>query len=122
VFLRLAAQYQDMVKDLVLSLEALALSLQKAGVMASCYSCGSDGSQGASLVADLLDGHAVRFLVCDHGISWVELRNGVELVKLEGAEAIAELDRLSKHLRSLQKQGQPIGRPHTSLSSPRPLR
>ena len=44
----------------------------------------------------------MRFLVCDLGITWVEMRNGVELVKLEGAEAIQELDRLSAHLRTLQ--------------------
>jgi hypothetical protein len=110
VFLRLSAQYKDLVKDLVLSLQALAESLHKEGVHASCYSCG-DGSQGASFVADLLDGHAVRFLVSDYGISWVEMRHGVELVKLEGAEAIQELDRLSKHLRSIQKQQRSGGRP-----------
>ena len=98
VFLRLSAQYQDLVKDLVLSLRALADTLKKEGVAASCYSCGDDGSHGASFVADLLDGHAVRFLVSDCGISWVEL------VKLEGAEAIQELDRLSKHLRSIQSK------------------
>ncbi len=102
MFLRLAAQYQDLVKDLVLTLEALAKSLQAQGVAASCYSCGNDGSHGASFVADMNDGHAVRFLVCDLGITWVEMRNGVELVKLEGAEAIQELDRLSAHLRTLQ--------------------
>ena len=104
MFLRLAAQYQDLVKDLVLTLDALAQSLQSHGLMASCYTCGTDGNHGASFVADLRDGHAVRFLVCDHGISWFEMRNGVELVKLEGADAIRELDRISQHLRSLQRQ------------------
>jgi hypothetical protein len=104
VFLRLSAQYQDLVKDLVLSLRALADTLKKEGVAASCYSCGDDGSHGASFVADLLDGHAVRFLVSDCGISWMEMRHGVELVKLEGAEAIQELDRLRKHLRSIQSK------------------
>ena len=102
---RRAAQYQDRVKDLVLTLDALAQSLKSQGLMASCYTCGTDGNHGASFVADLRDGHAVRFLVCDHGISWVEMRNGVELVKLEGADAIRELDRLSQHLRSLQRHG-----------------
>jgi hypothetical protein len=43
----------------------------------------------------------VRFLVSDFGISWVESRNGHELVKLEGAEAIQELERLSANLRAL---------------------
>ena len=37
----------------------------------------------------------VRFLVSDFGISWVESRNGRELVKLEGAEAIYELQRMA---------------------------
>ena len=62
-------------------------------VAASCYSCGTDGNHGASFVADMNDGHAVQFLVTGLGITWVEMRNGVELVKLEGAEAIQELDR-----------------------------
>ena len=43
----------------------------------------------------------VRFLVSDFGISWVESRNGRELVKLEGAEAIQELQRLSQYLQDL---------------------
>ena len=95
MFLRLAAQYQDLVKDLVLTLEALAEGLKDQGVAASCYSCGTDGSHGASFVADMNDGHAVRFLVTGLGITWVEMRNGFELVKLEGAEAIEFLDRFS---------------------------
>lgn len=99
MFLRLAAQYQDLVKDLVLTLQALAESLQEQGLVATCYTCGSDGSQGASFVTNLHDGHAIRFLVCDHGLIWVEMRHGIELVKLEGAEAIQELDRLSQQLR-----------------------
>ena len=44
----------------------------------------------------------VRFLVSDFGISWVESRNGRELVKLEGAEAIQELQRMA----DLVQQGQ----------------
>jgi len=40
----------------------------------------------------------VRFLVSDFGISWVESRNGRELVKLEGAEAIQELQRVTQFL------------------------
>ncbi|RCL54342.1 MAG: DUF1815 family protein [Synechococcus sp. MED-G71] len=133
MFLRLAAQYQDLVKDLVLTLDALAQSLKSQGLMASCYTCGTDGNHGASFVADLRDGHAVRFLVCDYGISWVEMRNGVELVKLEGADAIRELDRLSQHLRSLQRHGleatfsgagwRSVGQPpahRLDLSSPQP--
>ncbi|MEE2696314.1 MAG: DUF1815 family protein, partial [Cyanobacteriota bacterium] len=52
MFLRLAAQYQDLVKDLVLTLEALAEGLKDQDVAASCYRCGADGSHGASFVAD----------------------------------------------------------------------
>jgi hypothetical protein len=40
----------------------------------------------------------IRFLVSDFGISWVESREGVELVKLEGAEAIQELQRMVERL------------------------
>jgi hypothetical protein len=48
----------------------------------------------------------VRFLVSDYGISWVESRNGHELVKFEGAEAIQELQRVAAVL-----HGQPAGSP-----------
>ena len=39
-------------------------------------------------MAELGEQHMVRFPVSDFGISWVESRNGRELVKFEGAEAI----------------------------------
>jgi len=42
----------------------------------------------------------VRFLVSDYGISWVESRNGHELVKFEGAEAIQELERVAAALQT----------------------
>ncbi len=88
-----------MVQDLVISLQALATGLKASGITASCYSCG-EGEDGhsASFVADLEDGHVVRFLVSDYGISWVESRHGHELVKLEGAEAIQELQRMNEML------------------------
>ena len=104
MFGRLAEQYRSVVEDLVLSLQALASSLSAAGHSASCYVCGDgrDG-HGASFVANLSpsDGnnHMVRFLVSDFGISWVESRDGRELVKLEGAEAIQELQRVAERLR-----------------------
>ena len=99
MFPRLAEHYRSVVEDLVMSLQALASSLQSAGVTATCYSCGDgrDG-HGASFVADIGDGHMVRFLVSDFGISWVESRHGHELVKLEGAEAIQELHRMTEML------------------------
>jgi hypothetical protein len=99
MFLRLAEQYRSVVVDLVLSLQALARSLQDRGLAATCYTCG-DGrnGQGASFVANLGANHMVRFLVSDFGISWVESREGHELVKLEGAEAIQELQRVAEVL------------------------
>ncbi len=99
MFGRLAEQYRAVVEDLVLSLQALASSLSSAGHSASCYLCGDgrDG-HGASFVANLGDNHMVRFLVSDFGISWVESRDGHELVKFEGAEAIQELQRVAERL------------------------
>jgi hypothetical protein len=105
VFLRLSEQYRTVVQDLVMSLQALSKSLQKLGVTATCYVCddGRDGS-GASFVAELGDQHMVRFLVSDFGISWVESRNGRELVKFEGAEAIQELQRIADNLQKSRSQ------------------
>lgn len=102
MFQRLAQQYRAVVHDLVMSLQALASSLKKRGITATCYVC-DDGREGhgASFVADLGEQHMVRFLVSDFGISWVESRNGRELVKLEGAEAIQELERMSAFLQGL---------------------
>ena len=99
VFLRLSEQYRSVVQDLVMSLQALAGNLRKQGITATCYVCddGQDGS-GASFMAELGEYHMVRFLVSDFGISWVESRNGRELVKFEGAEAIQELQRITGHL------------------------
>jgi hypothetical protein len=95
MFRRLSEQYRSVVQDLVMSLQALATCLQEQGHSATCYVCG-DGQDGhgASFVASLTDNHMVRFLVSDFGISWVESRNGHELVKLEGADAIQELQRV----------------------------
>lgn len=99
MFLRLAEQYRAVVHDLIMSLEALASCLQQRGTVATCYRC-SDGTSGhgASFLVDLGDGHLIRFLVSDFGISWIESRDGVELVKLEGAEAIQELQRMAEQL------------------------
>ena len=101
MFPRLAEQYRSVVHDLVMSLQALAKSLQDRGIAATCYVCGDgrDG-HGASFVANLDANHMVRFLVSDFGISWVESRDGHELVKLEGAEAIQELQRVAQVLQN----------------------
>ncbi|MFN9546569.1 MAG: DUF1815 family protein [Cyanobacteriota bacterium] len=100
MFARLAEQYRSVVRDLELSLQALAHCLQERGRVASCYVCGDGQSQhGVSFVADLGDTHVVRFLVSDFGITWVESRNGMELLKLEGADAIQELHRVAQQLK-----------------------
>jgi hypothetical protein len=100
MFARLAEQYRSVVRDLELSLQALAQCLQAQGRVASCYGCGEGPSQtGVSFVADLGEGHVVRFLVSDYGITWVESRNGLELLKLEGADAIQELHRVAQQLK-----------------------
>ena len=119
MFCRLAEQYRSVVEDLVLSLQALANSLSASGHSASCYVCGDgrDG-HGASFVANLTpsDGnnHMVRFLVSDFGISWVESRDGHELVKFEGAEAIQELERVADRLQ--QPRLEPNLRPQRDLA------
>jgi len=101
MFARLAEQYRSVVDDLVLSLEALARCLQQQGQVASCYTCGDPGDrQGTAFVAELGEGHLVRFQVSDCGVNWLESRNGHELVKLEGAEAIQELQRVAGVLRA----------------------
>ncbi len=119
MFLRLAEQYRALVQDLVMSLQALASCLQKRGHIATCYICG-DGSdnQGASFVADLGDNHMVRFLVSDFGISWIESRDGHELVKLEGAEAIQELHRVAAMLQSTPTAPQPGSRASIDAVAP----
>ncbi len=113
MFPRLAEQYRALVHDLVMSLQALAHSLQEHGCVATCYVCG-DGQDGhgASFVADLGDNHTVRFLVSDFGITWVESRDGHELVKFEGAEAIQELQRVAQILQQPAPAPLRSGRPH----------
>ena len=101
MFLRLAEQYRHLVNDLVLTLQALSQCLRDQGHVATCYVCGDElNHHGASFVADLGETHVVRFLVSDFGISWVESRDGHELVKLEGADAIQELHRVTLMLQS----------------------
>jgi hypothetical protein len=109
MFTRLAEQYRSLAQDLVMSLQALASSLQRKGLVATCYVCG-DGQerQGASFVADLGDTHTIRFLVSDCGISWVESRNGYELVRLDGADAIQELQRVTAFLQQVPADGNSI--------------
>jgi Domain of unknown function (DUF1815) len=93
VFVRLAQQHSQFVKDLVMNLQALAIVLEKQGYIASCYTCGGE-MNSASFMVSLADSHLIRFLVSDYGITWTEMRDDRELMKLEGAEAISQLQEL----------------------------
>jgi Domain of unknown function (DUF1815) len=98
MFLRLANQHQEFVKDLVMSLQALATVLERRGYEAACYTCG-DRMNSANFMVSLAQNHLIRFLVSDYGITWTELRDDRELMKLEGAEAIAQLQELADLLK-----------------------
>lgn len=106
MFIRLAQQHRDFVKDLVMSLQALAIALENRGYLASCYTCGTE-LNSASFMVSLGKNHLIRFLVSDYGISWTEMRDERELMKLEGAEAISQLQELAnliKYQRELPKE------------------
>ena len=94
MFLRLADQHRQFVQDLVMNLQALAMVLERRGYLASCYTCGGQ-MNSASFMVSLGDDHLIRFLVSDYGITWTEMRDDRELMKLEGAEAISQLQELA---------------------------
>ena len=94
MFIRLAQQHRQFVRDLVMNLQALATVLENRGYLASCYTCGSQ-MNSASFMVSLKDNHLIRFLVSDYGITWTEMRDDRELMKLEGAEAISQLQDLA---------------------------
>jgi hypothetical protein len=94
VFLRLSEQHSEFVRDLVMSLQALAKALETCGYLASCYTCGGQ-MNSASFMVSLGDDHLIRFLVSDYGITWTEMRDDRELMKLEGAEAVGQLQELA---------------------------
>ncbi|NJK48785.1 DUF1815 family protein [Candidatus Gracilibacteria bacterium] len=94
MFIRLAQQHRQFVKDLVMNLQALAIVLENRGYLASCYTCGGQ-MNSASFMVSLGENHLIRFLVSDYGITWTEMRDDRELMKLEGAEAIAQLQDLA---------------------------
>ena len=98
MFLRLANEHREFVKDLVMSLQALATVLERRGYEAACYTCG-DKMNSANFMVSLTENHLIRFLVSDYGITWTELRDDRELMKLEGAEAIAQLQELADLLK-----------------------
>ncbi|MDF5733082.1 MAG: DUF1815 family protein [Rhizonema sp. PD38] len=94
MFLRLAQQHRQFVQDLVMNLQALAIVLERRGYPASCYTCG-DQMNSASFMVSLGENHLIRFLVSDYGITWTEMRDDRELMKLEGAEAVSQLQELA---------------------------
>lgn len=94
MFTRLAQQHRQFVQDLVMTLQALAIALENQGYLASCYTCGGE-MNSASFMVSLKDEHLIRFLVSDYGITWTEMRDDRELMKLEGAEAINQLQDLA---------------------------
>jgi hypothetical protein len=77
-----------------MNLQALAMVLERKGYPASCYTCG-DQMNSASFMVGLGNNHLIRFLVSDYGITWTEMRDDRELMKLEGAEAIQQLQELA---------------------------
>ncbi|MDJ0674469.1 MAG: DUF1815 family protein [Calothrix sp. MO_167.B42] len=103
MFLRLAQQHRQFVQDLVMNLQALAIVLERRGYPASCYTCG-DRMNSASFMVSLGENHLIRFLVSDYGITWTEMRDDRELMKLEGAEAVNQLQELA----NLIKESMPI--------------
>ena len=94
MFFRLADQHRLLVQDLVMNLQALAIVLERRGYIASCYTCGGQ-MNSASFMVSLGDDHLIRFLVSDYGTTWTEMRDDRELMKLEGAEAIGQLQELA---------------------------
>jgi Domain of unknown function (DUF1815) len=94
MFTRLADQHRQFVHDLVMDLQALAIALENQGYMASCYTCGGQ-MNSANFMVSLAESHLIRFLVSDYGITWTEMRDDRELMKLEGAEAIGQLQELA---------------------------
>ncbi len=103
MFLRLAQQHRQFVQDLVMNLQALAIVLERRGYPASCYTCG-DQMNSASFMVSLGDNHLIRFLVSDYGITWTEMRDDRELMKLEGAEAINQLEELGNIVKQPTQQ------------------
>ncbi|MEH1792708.1 DUF1815 family protein [Nostoc sp.] len=104
MFLRLAQQHQEFVQDLVMNLQALTIVLEQHGYSASCYTCG-DQMKSASFMVSLREKHLIRFVVSDYGITWMELWDDRELMKLEGAEAVKQIQELAnivKHSPAIQ--------------------
>jgi Domain of unknown function (DUF1815) len=107
MFARLAEQHRQFVQDLVMNLQAMAIVLESRGYIASCYTCGGQ-MNSASFMVSLDNNHLIRFLVSDYGITWTEMRDDRELMKLEGAEAISQLQELASLVRFQVKPADPV--------------
>jgi hypothetical protein len=107
MFARLAEQHRQFVQDLVMNLQAMAIVLENRGYIASCYTCGGQ-MNSASFMVSLDNNHLIRFLVSDYGITWTEMRDDRELMKLEGAEAISQLQELASLVRFQVKPADPL--------------
>ena len=116
MFNRLAQQHRQFVQELVMTLQALAIVFENNGYLASCYTCGGE-MNSASFMVSLGNEHLIRFLVSDYGITWTEMRDDRELMKLEGAEAIAQLQDLAD---LIKYQTRPSTSKIVSNSSPTP--
>ena len=69
-------------------------------------------------MVSLGENHLIRFLVSDYGITWTEMRDDRELMKLEGAEAISQLQELAKLVKDeIQPTSQPSTIFHEGLVS-----
>jgi hypothetical protein len=114
VFSRLAEQHRQLVQDLVLDLQALAIALENRGYLASCYTCGGQ-MNSASFMVSLGETHLIRFLVSDYGITWTEMRDDRELMKLEGAEAIGQLEELANLIKYRVQPSEFVGKKPSSV-------
>jgi hypothetical protein len=61
----------------------------------------------ASFMVSLGENHLIRFLVSDYGITWTEMRDDRELMKLEGAEAISQLQELANLIKYKTEPSKP---------------
>lgn len=95
---RVSEKHHQFVQDLIMNLQALAIVLEQRGYLASCYTAGGQMTS-ASFMVSLGQNHLIRFLVSDYGITWTEMRDDRELMKLEGAEAISQLQELAELVR-----------------------
>ncbi|MBW4699084.1 MAG: DUF1815 family protein [Aphanocapsa lilacina HA4352-LM1] len=114
MFYRLSEQYRYFVRDLIVNLQALSIVMERRGYLVSCYTCGEEADSACFMVS--MGNEMIRFLVSDQGIVWTEICDDAELVRLEGAEAIARLQELADLIKQgLMEPAQPLSAPLSSL-------